>query len=1263
MAILVEVRTTSSISRWRCLASLERWSVLPGAAWQALIAVFLSSGCFSAAGAEGAVSSTVRELTTIEQVVKIGTNLLAASSVTARVQGIVIFVSPRARRLYLQQGEFGLQANLSTVVTGFRVGHRVELTGKVEESMPTPRLVNTTATILGEEPLPEPLPSSAHRFALGHDFMRLVKLRGVVRDMRSERDAMLLLLTAEGLPFEFSVQSAPGPLPGDWLDAELEAVGFAVPSYTTEGRLSGFRVHSASTNVFRIIRAGSSNVFGRPVLSIAEAARKPFAWQPRYKVSGTVTLHRGPDLYIDDGTGAMHISPIRLLAKPAQGESLPHEPQTPLRPGERVEVIGVRQNWFFLAPMLLHAEFRRTGTAPLVVPVPVTSADLKAGRHAGKLVSVEARLLNQRTWGERSTQRHLMMLQAGEEIFQATWSGDQPAKWDFKLDSFVRLTGINEAQSGQIKDRITFELRLRGPEDVTPIPSPPFWTRSALVKPLLAGLSVAILAAAWILVQRRQMRRLLASKERFRALIDNSFDVTMVLTSAGVVKYLSPSGVRLFGEITAPMTNKGVASVVHPEDLPLILEAHQEVLKEPGLSRRVSRYRVLTRDGAVRYVEAIGTNCLHVPGVEGVVVNLRDITERELAQQELERSELLHRRINEFATSLSTLHTEEDILWEITRQCISVLGFADCVIYLLDESRGVLAQKAAYGPKNPREREIFDPIEIPVGQGIVGSVAASGLPEIIQDTSWDPRYIVDDQCRLSEIAVPILSEGRVLGVIDSEHPQRAFFTKEHLTVLTSIASLCANKLVRARAERRLLESHEDLERHITERTGEVVAANVQLKREIADRARAERVQKALYAISEAIHRADDLANLYGRIHEIIGTLMPAVNFYIALYDPATEVVSFPYHRDEVDAPPPPRQGRRGMTEYVLRTGFAALADLEEIARLKAAGEYVQSGGPAKIWLGVPLSRGGCPFGVMAVQDHHNPRVYGQEEMQILSFVADQTALAIERKRAQDDLRVALQAEKELNQLKGSFVSMVSHEFRTPLGVILSSSNILDHYLDRLPPEKRTAQLRAIRKSVHRMNDLIEDVLLLGKFDAGALGCQPVSLDLVSFCRHTAMEIESATARDGAILFIPTDIGADATADEGLLHHILANLLGNSVKYSPPDQSVEFRVTRRGTDAEFVICDRGCGIPAADQARLFTAFYRGSNVGQKPGSGLGLVIAKRCVDLHCGTIRCHSELGGGTTFTVTLPLFDGTRVFRRRPNGHTPLAGIRSSTNS
>lgn len=156
--------------------------------------------------------------------------------------------------------------------------------------------------------------------------------------------------------------------------------------------------------------------------------------------------------------------------------------------------------------------------------------------------------------------------------------------------------------------------------------------------------------------------------------------------------------------------------------------------------------------------------------------------------------------INYFASSMYEHQTVEDILWDVARNCIGRLHFEDCVIYLIDEEKKVLIQKAAHGPKSPRSFEINKPIDIPVGKGIVGAVAASGKPEVISDTSKDPRYIVDDEIRFSEISVPIMFNDKVLGVIDCEHSKKRFFTQKHLSILTTIASLCANKIVRAKTE-------------------------------------------------------------------------------------------------------------------------------------------------------------------------------------------------------------------------------------------------------------------------------------------------------------------------------------------------------------------------------------------------------------------------------------------------------------------------------
>lgn len=159
--------------------------------------------------------------------------------------------------------------------------------------------------------------------------------------------------------------------------------------------------------------------------------------------------------------------------------------------------------------------------------------------------------------------------------------------------------------------------------------------------------------------------------------------------------------------------------------------------------------------------------------------------------------------INYFAISLFGQNTVDEVLWDLAKNCISKLEFEDCVIYLLDEERNVLVQKAAYGPKNPKDQTILQPIEIPVGKGIVGSVALHGSPEIIGDTTKDSRYIRDDAFRYSEISIPIKLDGKVIGVIDSEHAEYNFFNKRHLKILTLIASLCANKLMWAKAEEKI----------------------------------------------------------------------------------------------------------------------------------------------------------------------------------------------------------------------------------------------------------------------------------------------------------------------------------------------------------------------------------------------------------------------------------------------------------------------------
>jgi signal transduction histidine kinase len=257
--------------------------------------------------------------------------------------------------------------------------------------------------------------------------------------------------------------------------------------------------------------------------------------------------------------------------------------------------------------------------------------------------------------------------------------------------------------------------------------------------------------------------------------------------------------------------------------------------------------------------------------------------------------------------------------------------------------------------------------------------------------------------------------------------------------------------------------------------------------------------------------------------------------------------------------------------------------------------------------------------------------------QVAQRTAQLRAEVAQRQQAQTELRLALAAERELGELRSRFISMVSHEFRTPLGVILSAAENLESYFERLKPEQRRTQLDNVIHATRQMARVMENVLLLGRAEAAKLQFKPAPLDLAAFCQAVVGEVKSATQSRCPISFGGGPF-PPARADEALLRHILLNLLTNAVAYSLPGRPVEFSAERKNGNAVLRIQDRGLGIPPADQAQLFTSFHRGRNVSHLPGTGLGLVIVKRCVELHRGQITCVSVEGDGSTFTVTLPLF-------------------------
>lgn len=248
-------------------------------------------------------------------------------------------------------------------------------------------------------------------------------------------------------------------------------------------------------------------------------------------------------------------------------------------------------------------------------------------------------------------------------------------------------------------------------------------------------------------------------------------------------------------------------------------------------------------------------------------------------------------------------------------------------------------------------------------------------------------------------------------------------------------------------------------------------------------------------------------------------------------------------------------------------------------------------------------------------------------------VAHQTALLRENAL---QLQAQLDQEKELSEMKSRFVFTVSHEFRNPLAVIMSCSDVLQRANGTLSPGDLERQIGGIQQSVRRMADMMEEVLLLGRAEAGRMPCDPQPVDVPAFCERLVEQIRSVSDERCPIeLWVEPDLPC-LLLDSSLLQHILGNLISNAVKYSPPGMCVDVKASRMANGILFSIHDCGLGVPTLDRPRIFEPFHRGSNVGETAGTGLGLAIAERCARAHGGNISCDSDTGAGTTFNVYIP---------------------------
>ena len=415
-------------------------------------------------------------------------------------------------------------------------------------------------------------------------------------------------------------------------------------------------------------------------------------------------------------------------------------------------------------------------------------------------------------------------------------------------------------------------------------------------------------------------------------------------------------------------------------------------------------------------------------------------------------------------------------------------------------------------------------------------------------------------------------------------------------------------------------------------------------RDITSRKRTELENHIIFEITQGVTSTSNLDELLKLIHHSLGKAVNADNFFVALYNDDTGLFSFPYFVDKYDQTPSPTSMGKSCTAYVFRTLKPFLFNKDVYNHLLEQNEVEALGSPSPSWIGIPLQAPSKVMGVMVLQHYEKADVYTENDVKLLMSIGSQIAIAIERKKAEEEILLKNELFQALNAEKDKFFSILAHDLRGPLSAFVAATQILAEQIQSMNLEEIREISVDMKESATNIYRLLENLLEWSRLQRGVMDFIPEKFNLKKEIKEcTDVMNESARKKEIGIDFsIPPDL--EIIADKHMFDTVTRNLVSNAIKFTPSGGNVRVEaLINSDKENEIRISDNGIGMSPELRNKLFLLNEKTSREGTdgEPSTGLGLLLCKEFVEKHNGKIWAESEAGQGSTFYFTIPVVESS----------------------